>query len=339
MKEVVRSKGTYANAKPLYRVRWQLDRTRERLWRDDQYLAMPITKITAKEGPHTVYDIGVSHDLHTFYANGMVGANCVSWGAELAATMLMALQHVKGTSLFIAEAATEAIYGGCRVEALGKSRGGTSDGATGAWAAKWMRDWGVHLRVDYSKQTGIAEHDLTRYDGRRAKSWGDFGCGGSQDGGKLDTIAKELPVQHVVQCKTVEEAAAAIQNLYPVTIASMAGFGQMKRDANGICRRSGEWAHQMMLGGVRWRAGQPEFRCFQSWGPNSSSGPDPGINNEAISGCSWWITTEDCAWILRTGDCWITGDIRGLPPQKLDLVEPTKYWYQPKRKFKYRSLI
>lgn len=267
--------------------------------------------------------------VHPTWRRGAQGiGDCVSWGAELCATMLMALQHVKGQGRFIAEAATEPIYGGCRVEALGKSRGGRSDGAFGASAAKWMRDWGVILRVDMSQETGNSEHNLRTYDKGRAKEWGDYGCGGARDAGKLDGAARNMPVQHVVLVQSVEECVAAITNLYPVSIASMAGFGSMQRDERGVVRRSGQWAHQMMIGGIRWRAGQPEFRIFQSWG-DSCKGPDPGINDPAISACSWWATAEDVAWILRTGDCWCFGDLVGLPPQQLDLVQPANRWYQP----------
>ena len=257
--------------------------------------------------------------------------DCVSWGAELAVTILMALQHHKGQGRFITEAATEPIYGGGRVEAQGKTRGGYQDGSFGAAAAKWLRDWGCLLRLNYSLETRNAEHDLTAYDGNKAKEWGNFGCGGERDNGVLDGAARLMPLQHVVAVDSVEAAAAAIMNLYPITIASMAGFGDMKRDANGIVRRNGQWAHQMMIGGVRWRGGEPQFRCFQSWGPRSCSGPDPGIDHPAISGCSWWITSEDMAWILRTGDCWIFGDLIGLPKQTLSIVEPASKWYQPDR--------
>jgi hypothetical protein len=64
--------------------------------------------------------------------------SCVAWGAELVATMLMAMQHVAGESSWTEEAATEPIYGGCRVEALGERSGGYTDGAAGSWAAEWL---------------------------------------------------------------------------------------------------------------------------------------------------------------------------------------------------------
>lgn len=310
----------------------------DRLADDLQVVLREVVGVERFHHAGRVHCITVEED-HTFICNGVQVSNCVSWGSELVVTNLMCLKHVKGQGRFIAEAATEAIYGGCRVEALGKSRGGRSDGAFGAAAAKWVRDWGVILRTDMSQLTGIDEHDLREYSGQKAKDWGDYGCGGRRDGGKLDTAAKEMPVQHVVGVSSVEEAAAAIQNMYPITIASMAGFGDMRRDSNGICRRRGQWAHQMCVLGIRWRAGQPEFRVFQSWGPRSCSGPDPGIHHPAISGCSWWITPEDMAWILRTGDCWIHGDVHGLPPQNLEITRPASYWFQKDRPITYELAV
>lgn len=254
--------------------------------------------------------------------------DCVSWGAELAVTCLMAIQAAKGTARWIAEAATEPIYGGCRVEALGKREDRGGDGAFGAAAAKWLRDWGVILRVDMREDTNNPEHDLRVYSGAKAKAWGRYGCGGKDDNDMLDGAARLAPVQHVVLCDDVESAAAGVSNGYPLTIASSAGFGQMVRDKHGIVRRSGSWMHQMVVLGVRWRGGEPQFRVFQSWG-KSCSGPDPGIRDQAISDCSWWITAEDMEFILRTGDCWLMGDVKGLPPQRIDFAQSASRWYQP----------
>ena len=132
--------------------------------------------------------------------------DCVSWGAELAATILMAIQHVHGGDRFTEEAATEAIYGGCRVEARNKKTGGWSDGAFGSAAAKWLRDWGVLLRKDYSVITGNAEHDLRKYNKTKAKQWGNYGCGGAKDGKALDEIARKMPIEQVVAVDTLDEA-------------------------------------------------------------------------------------------------------------------------------------
>ncbi len=245
--------------------------------------------------------------------------DCVSWGLELPLTCLLAIQHLTGQSVFTAEVATEPLYGGMRVEAQGKSRGGWSDGSWGGAGAKWARDGGVILRVDHSSETGNAEHDLRKYDKDKAKQWGNFGCGGEHDKGKLDAIARARPVRHVVQVNDIEEISAALTNAYPVSIASSAGFGNMRRDENGICRRRGTWHHQMCILAIRWRNGRPEFLIVQSWG-NSCSGPSPGIIGP-MTKCAWWATEEDVAWILRTGDCWAYSDVSGFPPRELDFAK------------------
>jgi len=252
--------------------------------------------------------------------------DCVSWATELALTTLMAKAHGLGRGLFEGEAATEAIYGGCRVEARGLRSGGYQDGATGSWASEWVTSkGGVILRRDYSKITGNPEHDLTTYDSDKAKEWGNFGCGGRSDKGALDIIAAKMPVLQTTLATDVMMAAAAIQNGYPILICSDVGFGDMKRDRQGIVRRSGTWMHAMLLNGVRWRSGEPDFRDFQSWG-DSCSGPDPGIEDEAVSACSWWVVSEDADRIFSRQDSYIISDVSGMPPQKLDAASLSAAW-------------
>jgi hypothetical protein len=257
--------------------------------------------------------------------------DCASWGTEWAGTCLMAMQDVKGISRFIEEAATESIYGGMRVEALGKRTAGFSDGAFGAAGAKWLRDWGVTLRIDYSQQTGNREHDLRRYSKARAKQWGNYGCGGSDDQGKLDAIAQQFPVEHVVQIRSAQEAIQSLRSGYPCTIASMAGFEGMRRDSNGFVAMRGKWPHLMALGGVRpcpVHRGEWNARVIQSWG-DSCSGPDPGVESDAMNACSWWIHEKELDWICKSGDCWAFSDVAGFPPQVIDFSESADKWYQP----------
>lgn len=253
--------------------------------------------------------------------------DCVSWGHELCATMLMAIQHLKGMGTFEAEAATEPIYGGGRADAQG-SRGGWSDGSWGSAAVKWLTKWGVLLRKDYSKETGNPEHDLTTYSSSKAKQWGNYGCGGSQDAlgeGPLDKVARRMPIVRATLVTDVMQAAIALQNGYPISVCSGVGYGGMRRNSEGIVRRSGSWNHCMMLGGVRWRRNEPQFRQFQSWG-SSASGPDPDINDEAVSACSWWCVAEDIESQLRGRDSYILADVHGMPLQELPYVEMGKHW-------------
>jgi hypothetical protein len=241
--------------------------------------------------------------------------DCVSWGAELCATMLMAVQHALGISTWVEEAATEPIYGG-RAE-LGQ--GSWSDGWWGSGAAQWLRDYGVILRQDYSQSTGNPETDLRAYSGTRAKNWGYYGCGGRPDGisGRFDQVAKEHPVRITTAVPTVDELEAAIRNGYPVSVASGVGYGSIVRDSDGVVRRSGSWSHQMMFGGIRYHPKRGRlFRQFNSWGA-CASGPDPGIDSEAISESSWWTTEEDAQRQLDAEDSFAFGDAAGWPARKL----------------------
>jgi hypothetical protein len=304
--------GVFANAKPIYRTVWRKNKEPHRIWKDGKFFCRPIRRLERIEGPHVVYDIGVADDCHSFIANSVISRNCVSWGHELVCTMLLAMQAVKGESSWIEEAATEAIYGlRCEVD---QQFCNLQDGWYGSGAAEGLQKYGVLLRLDYSKETGKSEHDLTSYDAKRAKDWGRYGMGG-KDSQELDTISKKYPCHGVTQVRTVLEAAAAIDAGCPVSICSGVGFGEMERNSDGIVRRSGSWAHCMMLGGIRYKSGDPQFRIFQSWG-KSASGPDPGIASQAVSDCSWWAVSEDIERILREDDSFAFSRVEGfaLPP-------------------------
>jgi hypothetical protein len=242
--------------------------------------------------------------------------DCVSHGASIACSLLLAQLAADGLTSWQAEAASEAIYGGCRVEIHGRpAMGYWEDGAAGSWGAQWLNEYGVLLWIDYSQQTGNPEHNLSRYSGKRAQEWGYYGCGGRSDKGSLDAVARQYPVKDVSQIRTVEAAEAALAAGCPITIASQVGF-EGQRDSEGIIRRRGTWPHQMALWGLRYRAnGEPLFRVVNSWG-KSASGPDPDIDWPAVSDCSWWIVAEDLAAILRDEDSFAFSKVQGfeLPP-------------------------
>lgn len=264
--------------------------------------------------------------------------SCVGWGAELACTILTAkIAYKRRSKKVFREASTEACYGGSRVEGRGKdgsgSRpvGGWSDGSYGAAAAKFVRQFGVAYRDDYSTRTKKPEHDLRRYDGRKEKNWGAYGCGGQGDNGLLDAIAKEKPVKTISQCNSFDDVAAAIAgSKCPVTNASMYGCS-MKRDRYGECRWDRQWPHQMCWIAVRFGK-RPAALCAQSWGPRTCSGPSGDDHTENlpprgtpanILGFTWWMPSRDVDRVCRSGDCWAYGDIDGW---KLDKTDWSKLW-------------
>ncbi len=263
--------------------------------------------------------------LHPHWKRGAQGiGDCVSWGWELGALLTMCADIVfrQEAECFAGEIATEPIYGGSRVEARGGRLAGYSDGSYGAAAARWVKEWGVLLRKNYAGETQNADHDLSTYSAKRAKEWGNFGCGGSRDSrgdGPLDKLAREHPVTEVALVRTVEEAAAALSAFKPVVVCSNVGYGAMRRNAEGIVRAQGSWSHCMLFGGVKWTSAGPLLRQFQSWG-QSASGPDPDIAHEAVSWCSWWTRPEDADRQLRQGDSFALAGLTGWAKPKHDHV-------------------
>src|SRR5574343_445416 len=252
------------------------------------------------------------------FAVGRQGiGDCVSWGWAHAADIHLAVMWTIGDSAEFHAAATEAIYGGSRCEARGKTFGGWSDGSYGAAAAKWIRDWGVVFRQPYD---GVA---LTTYSASRANDWGNYGCGGKDDGGRLDAIAKQHPIRDVALVRNFEEAAAAIASGYPVAVCSMQGFAST-RDSDGFAAARGSWAHCMCFIGVRYdRKG---LLCLNSWGTSWIGGPKwPEDQPDG----SFWVEASVASRMLSGGDSFAVSGYQGFPYRALDHGDWVKV--QPKR--------
>lgn len=165
--------------------------------------------------------------------NQLQVGSCVAFGCGRAVQDLMLIQIAAGShELFPAEVATEPIYGGSRVEVGGGQING--DGSVGAWAARWVKEWGVLLRQKYGS------YDLLKYDEARCRDYGRRGCPDP-----LEPEAKKHPVKSTAMVRTGDELWAALGAYKPVSVASMQGFTTTLRE--GYCEPSGQWAHQMFL--------------------------------------------------------------------------------------------
>lgn len=245
--------------------------------------------------------------------------DCVSWGWAHGVWIAQAVDWETGRLPEPpAFPATEAIYGGSRVEARGRSGdgsspvGGWSDGSYGAAAARWVRDWGVVYRDQ------VGGHDLRTYSADRAKQWGAYGNGGKGDGGKLDTVAKRHPATHVALVKTFDEAAAAIEAGFTVPVASDVGF-QSTTDEHGYAAASGTWFHEMCFCAVRYsKNGSPSdaLLCLNSWGPRwlTYRGKFPADQPDG----SFWVTRATVDRMLSQGDSFAVGSIAGFGWRDLD---------------------
>ena len=233
--------------------------------------------------------------------------DCVSWGWGHGIAMATAVEYALGNIDEWDMPSTEAIYGGSRCEARGKTFAGYSDGSYGGAAAKWVHGvGGVAWRRIYSFA------DLTTYDPKRAKEWGAYGCGGKGDNGVADAEAKKFPVVRVAQVKTYAEAKASINAGYPVPVCSMQGFANV-RDANGYARAQGSWAHCMVFVGTR--ADREGLLCLNSWGPNWISGPVYPPDQPAGS---FWCDSQTCDRMLSGGDSFAVSAVDGFKLRELD---------------------
>lgn len=232
--------------------------------------------------------------------------DCCSWGWCHAADVLLAVEMKLGETGTWKQAATEASYGLMRVEAAGKSSGGWGDGSYGGAAAKAAKNFGYLFRQPYP---GV---DLTLYSAERAKNWGNYGCGGQGDDGRLDALAKEHPIKTVALVGTYDEAAAAIANGFPVPVCSGQGFSST-RDSDGFARAQGSWSHCMCFIGVRY-GNRPGLLCLNSWGTSWITGPK--FPPDQPDG-SFWVEKSVAAKMLSGRDSFAVSAYVGFPRRKL----------------------
>jgi hypothetical protein len=226
--------------------------------------------------------------------------SCVGFATASAVEYLMCVQIAVGANEEYRDLAQEVIYGGSRVEiGGGRVRG---DGSVGAWAAKWVTDYGVVPRGIFGR------HDLRAYDEARCREYGRTGVPDD-----LERVAKKHPVKSVAAVRSWDECRAAIRNGYPVLVCSDQGFA-MQRDADGFCPPQGTWYHAMAVIGVR---GGPRSGGFllNSWGPNAHRGPrGPGDPPPA----GFWADAATLDRMLRQGDSWSFSQVVGFPPRELN---------------------
>ncbi len=230
--------------------------------------------------------------------------SCVSFGTNTAIEYTLATQIVlaKGSKEEFRHIAEEVTYGGSRVEIGGNRIRG--DGSVGAWAAQFVQKWGIVARDKY------AAVDLSVYSVATCRK---FGQSGVPD--DLERLARERPVKDITLVKTWESAKKALASGYGIAICSGQGFS-MQRDANGICRASGSWAHCMALGGYTKINGKEYGHITNSWGANAHTGP-VGPGNPPPSG--FWADSATVQRMLSENDSWAFSAVVGWPGRAKEL--------------------
>ena len=251
-----------------------------------------------------VYCIEVQDD-HAFIADRYAVHNCVSQGAAYAVDAVKAVDIVvnKDFELWVAETATEDIYAGSRVQ-IGRGQIGRDDGSIGAWAARYVNEYGAVARGKYGNV------DLRTYDGQKAKRWGMPSVGVPES---LIPKARMHSIETVSQVNTYEECRDLIANGYAVTIASNQGFSN-RRDSEGFARPEGSWAHQMSILAVDDAYRRPGVLVQNSWGVWNAG---PKRHNQPDG--SFWVDARDIErLVLSQGDSWAFSGYSGFKPQQLN---------------------
>lgn len=231
--------------------------------------------------------------------------SCVSFGTNNAIERTMAVQiamkKLHEEFKFICE---EVTYAGSRVEVGGGRIGG--DGSVGAWAAKFVKDWGVVAR----EKVLNGKYDLSKYDPTRCRDWGKRGVPDD-----LEPLAREHSVHEITQVKSWEEAKRALANGYGIAICSNQGF-TMQRDARGIARASGSWAHCMCLDGYHVDSDGKEYGHIEnSWGATAHTGP-VGWGDPSPAG--FWADSATIDRMVKYDDSWAFSAVKGFPKQRID---------------------
>lgn len=229
---------------------------------------------------------------------GQVGS-CVSFGTNTAIRRTMLTEIMMGEPEEFKDIVEEVTYGGSRVE-VGQGRI-SGDGSVGAWAAEFVKRWGVVARGTYGG------YNLERYDENLCRQFGRSGVPTD-----IENIAKKQPVKTITQIRSWDEAKKALASGYGIAISSNQGFS-MQRDAKGICRPSGSWAHCMALDGYVTE-GSEYGHIENSWGADSHTGP-VGWGEPNTAG--FWADASVIDRMLQQDDSWAFSAVDGFPARKI----------------------
>lgn len=231
--------------------------------------------------------------------------DCASMGSAYAVDAVKAVDiFINGDfEEWVAETATEDIYGGSRI-IIGRGQLGYGDGSVGAWVAQYCNQYGALARQKYGSI------DLSKYSGERARSWGRPDTGVPKE---LMEYSRKHPIQTISRVDTYEQARDLISNGYAIAVASNQGFSST-RDSEGFASPQGSWNHLMSVLAVDDAYRRPGVCIQNSWGvwnggPKRHSQPDG----------SFWVDADVFERrMLSAGDSWAYSGYQGFEPRKLN---------------------
>jgi hypothetical protein len=265
----------------------------------------PAGQVPARDLPKSVY--GWKAYVNLFgrpppVKNQFDIGSCVSFGTNTAVERTLAAEILrrKGAPAEFSLFAEEATYGGSRVEVGGgRIRG---DGSVGAWAAQFVTKWGMVPRQKYDTI------DLTTYSTTICRDWGRAGVPP-----EFEAVARRYPIKSTVRVNSWADAKASLAQDYNIAVCSNQGFSR-QRDARGVVRAQGNWAHCMALDGYHTDEGGSEYgHITNSWGETYHTGPvgwgDPNPDG-------FWVESAVIDRMLKQGDSWSFSGVTGFPARK-----------------------
>lgn len=225
---------------------------------------------------------------------------CVSFGTTRAVELTMLVAIARGGAFSFPQQgiATEPTYGGSRIE-VGKGRLGRGDGSIGAWAAEFVKQWGVAARQLYP----AFNIDLSAYSIDISRKWG---LAGVPDG--FEPTLKQHPVAGIAQVKTLDGAMRALAAGHAIAESSKRLLNR-NRDSDGTIGTYRGGGHCMAVVGYKKINGRYKFQIDNSWGSYHGGGLDPNFSCPA----GGLIDQADFENMIDQGDTWTFSDVVGFP--------------------------
>jgi hypothetical protein len=230
--------------------------------------------------------------------------SCVAFGYNGAAEDTSVVEMAMGDPEEFTHYVEEVTYGGSRVQIGGGRISG--DGSIGAWAAKFLVQYGLVPRGVYGR------YDLREYSEERCREFGRVGVPA-----ELQEVTRKFPVKDVSPVRSWDEFKRAIASGYAVAICSDQGF-EMRRDDNGVCAPRGTWMHCMYGNGYHtFNNGREVGHIENSWGANAHTGP-LGPGEPCPSG--FYADAKVIDRMLRQGDSHAIAGVTGFPAREISWV-------------------
>jgi hypothetical protein len=228
--------------------------------------------------------------------------SCVSFGTNNAVERTMACEIVAGDPEEFRSLVEEVTYGGSRVEVGGGQING--DGSVGAWAADFVRRWGVVARGVYGS------FDLREYSEVVCRQFGRQGVPAL-----LEAEAKIHPVSDTTLVTSWQDAMRFLAVGHGIAVCSDQGF-TMQRDARGICYPSGTWQHCMAIDGYVADVDDGYVHIENEWGEDAHTGP---VGWGEPSSAGFWAPRKTFERMLRQRDTWAFAGVSGWRAEVLPL--------------------